>query len=433
MKNIAFITASILILMAAFLLAPQYQVAHRADYEHYLNATPLQKKQKALSSRIAFWEEKLKTAPGNFVFQKKLASLYSANFKLSGEAAWLHRSDSLLQRVNQRIPGQVGTLQSLAANAISRHGFREAESYIRRAMDIGQNKFTSSLVLADVALERGQLLETKLLLRDIASDSHFDYLIREAKLHDQSGDLDEAVRTMEKATALAKASGSPPIINWSLSNLADMYGHQGRVRKSYETYLEALHYNPADFHALKGIAWIAYSNDKNAEEAKNILHFLQSVRPVPEYNLLLAEIADYEKDSIAGEKYKQRFIREASRKTYGNMYKSYLCKMKSEGGYPSEAMKIAREEVRERPHPMSYNLLAWAAFRSGKPTEALNILEAHVIGRTAEPDALFHSGIILKENGKKQAARKMLNAALEASFELGPVVTAEIEGQLKQL
>ena len=433
MKNIAFLILFVLIVLAAIFINPQIEIAHGTDYDHYLTEEHLQKNQKELNSRIGFWEEKLAAAPGNFVFQKKLAGLYASSFKLSGDISQLHRSDSLLQQVNMRLPGQVGVLQSLAANAITRHAFLESESYIREAFGIGQNKFASSLMLADVMLERGNLLEAELLLKDITSRSHFDFLIREAKLHDQSDELDKAVRCMEKAAELAKASGDAGVINWSLSNLADMYGHQGKVKKAYETYLEALRYDPADLHALKGIAWIAFSKDKNTEEARRILTFLQSIHPVPDYDLLLAEIAAYEQNAPKEQEYQDAFVREASRPVYGNMYKSYLCQLKSDEGEVAEALEIATQEIRERPHPMSYQLLAWATFRKGDKALALDIMEKHVIGQTGEPNALFHAGVILKENGRRKAAEAQLNAALGASFELGPVVAKEIETQLRQL
>lgn len=433
MRNIIFITASVLILIAAIFINPERQVAQKADYEQYLNPEHLRKSRQELNSRIAFWEQKLDAAPGNSVFQQKLAGLYAADFKLSGDIGQIHRSDSLLREINSRIPGQVSVLQALGANAITRHAFREAEGYLREAVETGENKFASSLMLADVSLERGNWLEAQLLLNDIASEAHFDYLIREVKLHDQSDKLDEAVRCMEKAAALAKASGSAPVTYWALSNLADMYGHQGRIRKSYETYLEALRSAPAGLHALKGIAWIAFSNDKNAEEAKRILNFLRSIHPAPDYDLLLAEITAYEQDSAAERKYREQFVREASRETYGNMYKSYLCRLKSEEGNAAEALLIAREEVRERPHPMSYYLLAWSSFQNGEREQAVDILERHVIGQTGEPEALFHAGIILGESGRKEAARAQLEAAREASFELGPAAAKEIERYLEKL
>ncbi len=431
MKNatILSIFAALAAAIGIFYFYSKADVARAADYEKCLTEEYLKKEEEKLGAQARFWEQKLENSPGNFVFQKKLAGLYAADFKLSGDIRQLHRSDSLLESVNARIPNQVGVLQSLAANAITRHAFREAEHYIREAHKIGDEKFSSTLMLADVLLERGQRLEAELLLEDIASRSHFDYLVRASKLQDQSDALDDAVQSMEEALVLAETSGSAKLINWSLSNLGDMYGHQGKVGKSYRTYLEALRRNPADLHSLKGIAWIAFSYDKNTAEAKRILAFLKSVHLLPDYDLFLAEIAAYEGNLKKKQQYEEFFLAEASKGSYGNMYKSYTATIAGK----SEALKIARAEVAERPHPMSYNLLAWAAFQKGEQAKAVDILEKHVLGQTGEPVALYRSGIILKGSGKKQKARQQLDAALEASFELGPVVTAEIEKELDEL
>lgn len=409
-------------------------VVRPADYSNYLNSKYFETNCKEIAQNLEFWEKKLHADPGNFVYQKKIAGLLAADFKQSGNINQLHRSDSLLHLVNSRIPNQTGVLLSLAANAITRHAFREAEKYTTEAYLIGENKFVSSLVLTDVHLERGDFFAADYLLSEVASTGHFDYLIRKVKLLDQQGQLGAAILTMEQAAALAKASGSKDLVNWSLSNLADMYGHDGRIEKSYQTFLEALSYKPSDLHALKGIAWIAFSQDKNTTEAKRILNFLRSVQPVPDYDLMLSEIAEFEGDENTAAALQNKFLAKASNPTYGNMYKSYCCTIQSTlAGGASKALLLAEEEVQERPHPMSYALLAWSAYQNGAVPRALDILQNHVIGQTEEPVALYFAGAIFKASGKKTQAKKYLAEARDASFELGPVIKAEIVEKLAGL
>lgn len=408
--------------------------ADSADYEVYLNAAHLEKAKQTLGGSIHFWENKLREQPENFVYQSKIAGQYAAWFRLTGEVDKLHQSDSLLQSVHAQFPDQVGTLQALAANAVTRHSFAEAEAYLRQAYLLGEHKYNSALMLTDVLLERGNFDDAAYFLKETDSGARFDHLIREMKLHDQRGDLSQAIVCMEKALELARDSGSKAVLNWSLSNLADMYGHDGRIHKSYETYLEALAANPADLHALKGIAWVAYSHDKNTAEARRILRFLQTVHPVPDYDLLLAEIAEYEQKETEAVAFLEVFMKKAGNPAYGNMYKSYLCALEAtETGRPAVALEIAGQEIAERPHPMSYNLLAWATYQNGDPKTALEIVQNQVFERTEEPDALFCSGVIFRENGQKQAARRCLEAALDASYELGPVATMEIRAELAKL
>ncbi|MEZ5040014.1 MAG: hypothetical protein R2828_08980 [Saprospiraceae bacterium] len=433
MKNTLFVSLISLIALTAiyFNITPK-TIVQVEDIEQYLDSTHLETAQNDLQKQLDFWEEKCQAAPDNMIYQKKLASLYARNFKLSGNVFQLHQSDSILQAVNRRISGQVGVLQSLASNAITRHAFAEADAYAEQALLTEEQQFHSSLIKIDVLLERGKRQEALMLMNNLGTKTHFDYSIRMVKIQDQSGDLDSAIKEMEKATALAKASALPSMINWSLSNLADMYGHQGKIQKAYKTYLEALSYDRADLHSLKGIAWIAFSHDKNPQTAKTILHFLQSIHPIPDYELLLADIAQYENNISEAAVYTSGFIKTASQPIYGNMYKRYLCLLEA----PTDALAglaIAKAEILERPHPMSYDLMAWASFCQGNHAEALRIVQENIVGQTEEPLALYHSALILKENGKWRMARKFLKAAQEASFELGPLIAQDIEGQLKRL
>lgn len=434
MKKIIF---ALPVFVAAFGLGyifSERPVAQATDYSCYLNKVHLQTSRAELNSKIDFWRTKLRAEPGNYIYQKKLAGLYASDFKKTGNIHQLQQSDSLLQLVDNHIPGQIDVLFSLAANAITRHAFREAETYTKRAFATGEKRFISSLLLTDVYLERGDFFAANHLLQGLTPTEHFDYLIRKVKLQDQQGDLTGAIATQEKALPLAEATQSKSLINWTLSNLADMYGHDGKVEKSYQTFLRALEFDPSDFHALKGIAWIAFSHDKNTVEAKRILHFLQSVHPIPDYKLLLAEIAQYEGDFAVAATYRQSFLTEVRNPVYGNMYKSYCCKL--ECVLPNErqdALELAQQEILERPHPMSYALFAWSLFQNGDAPAALEILHNHVMGQTEEPVALYYAGVILKETGQNQEAKKYLYEAHEAGFELGPVVKSKIEAQLAQL
>ncbi len=435
MKKIAIVATLLLAIIGTYFLVNQQKpIIDTADYAAYMNPVHLEKAEKTVAEHISFWEKKLQEQPNNFVYQSKLAGQYSAWFKLMGEVGKLYQADSMLQEVNERYPNRVGTLQALSSNAITRHSFVEAEGLMRQALALGERKHASSLMLTDVLLERGNFMDASILMRDLDARSQFDYLIREMKMLDQTGHLPEAIAKMEKALALARDSGSKDMLNWALSNLADMYGHDGRIQQSYDTYLEALANNPADLHSLKGIAWVAFSHDHNTTEARRILGFLQEIHPLPDYDLLLSDIATFENKPDEAMAYRKSFIEKASNPGYGNMYKAYLCNLKaSKMGQADEAYTIAEHEVLERPHPMSYGLLAWAEFQKGDKAAALDIIQKHVMNQTQEPKALYLTGVILAGNGHKTVAKQYLEEALDASFELGPVAAMEIREDLKRL
>jgi tetratricopeptide (TPR) repeat protein len=144
----------------------------------------------------------------------------------------------------------------------------------------------------DASLEIGDYARANLILKDFKNKNSFAYLIRSAKLNDHEGHLDTAIVCMEKAYRRIK--GNSGLSQWTRSNLADMYGHAGRIKESYKLYLDVLKDNPMDDYALKGIAWIALSHDLNTEAAKTIINELAVRKRTPEVHLVLAEIAGLE-------------------------------------------------------------------------------------------------------------------------------------------
>lgn len=430
MKKLTWLIPILAISTFFILRAPQQKIVKASDYESYLNPNHLAEAQQVLDGEIFFWKQKLASAPNNHIYQKKIAGLFARRFKETGNIQALHLSDSLLHLVNSRIPNQVGVLHSLASNAITQHQFREAEQYLKEALKVGEKQFVSTLLLTDVQLERGQRSIAQQNLNQVTSAQHFDYLIRAMKYEDEVDNLAGAIQYMEQAAAKAEKTGNAAILNWSYSNLADMYGHAGRIKKSYQTYLKALSYNPADLHSLKGIAWVAFSHDHNTMEAKRILKNLKQMHPIPDYDLLLSEIATYEQKPQEAQTYEATFVQQASDPLYGKMYQTYLADLDAQS---KQANIMAQAEVADRPHPVLYDLLAWTTFQSGDTKTAVDLLEKYVVDQTGEPIAAYHAGIVFKANGQKKEAKKYLKQAQEAAFELGPVLSQEVNKALREL
>src|SRR5690606_18953473 len=123
--------------------------------------------------------------------------------------------------------------------------------------------------------------------------SDFDYLIRLAKWSDHQGNLDAAIIYLEKAKTTAESSNMKGIKQWAYTNLADFYGHAGRIHDSYNHYLKALELDPNDAYAKKGIAWIVYSYEKNPDEALRILNSVMKDYLAPDYYLLKSQIYEF--------------------------------------------------------------------------------------------------------------------------------------------
>jgi tetratricopeptide (TPR) repeat protein len=283
-------------------------------------------------------------------------------------------------------------------------------------------------------MELGQYANANRKLEQLADKKSLDYLIRKAKYADHKGNLDEAIRLMETALEKVKGLNKKSSFHWVLSNLADMYGHAGRIQEAYKAYLEVLKTDSANLYCLKGIAWIAYSQDRNTIEAKRILQFIQEQTSMPDMHLLLAQIAEYENNETEMKKQLDLFLKEASRPVYGAMYNKYLIDI-----YTSvipdlpKALALAQKEVNSRPTPQTYEWLARVYYKMGDIQKAGELIERFVLDKTFEPEALMNSAVVLAANGRSFKAKELLNECLQSSFELGPVKTAAVRDLLKEL
>lgn len=426
------------LLAAGALLATscsQQPVTNLNDYAVYLQERPNTRLQN-INTELAFWQNKLTHAPGDLIAESKIAGLLTKRFGYSGDIYEIHQADSLYRVVNYlNHLNSSGTFRSLAANCITQHRFLQAQTYIDSALALGDDKFQTVLMEFDVAMELGNRYRARKALNSLVDKTSFEYLIREAKYKDHvEGDLDAAIALMEKAYDKIKDHPSPALFLWTKSNLGDFYGHANRYRESYQCYLDVLAKDPHYYHALKGIAWLAFSHDKDVNNARKIVAYLQQQHPVPDYELLLSQMAGWEQDSITYKQHIDNFITTTHNALYGGMYNKYLFHIEAdELNNARQCLQIAQQEVAHRPTPEAFSWLAWAYCKNGDVPKAMETARLHVANKCFEPDALFYLGKIYQAAGQTKTARKYLQAARGSAYELGPVVSRQITESLKAL
>jgi tetratricopeptide (TPR) repeat protein len=410
--------------------ATKIQITNTDDYNQYLSQSNSQKSLNLLNLDLEFWGNKLQSDPKSFTYISKIAGLYSQKFRLDGDVKNIHISDSLYQMAIEINPfSDAGLYQALSSNSITKHEFSDAKKYAELALKEGDKQMASYYLLFDALLELGEFNQAKSVLNLQKNKNTFDFKIRASKISDHEGDLDQAILLMEEAFEKVKTSNS--LFVWSKANLADMYGHAGRVEESYQAYLEVLKKEPEHWHSLQGIAWIAFANDNNLLEAKRIVNFVKAKNNDPQMTLLLAEIAEFENNIEESKALKNEYYAQVSSPEYLGMYNKYIILLEAEDlATPEIAVFRSKEEAIKRPTPEVYDLLAWSHLQNGEPEKALAVANAYVINKTSEPEALFHLGIIYKSNNMNSEARNCFKEALESSFELGPLTTAKIKNAL---
>ncbi|WP_452227106.1 tetratricopeptide repeat protein [Lacinutrix cladophorae] len=398
------------------------------DYNTYLKGLESETLQ-TIQGDHDFWENKLEKEPNQYPYLVKLAASQSQLFTATGNIDYLILAEESLIKANEKINyTNSGYLRALARNYISQHRFKEALNLLEKAETIGENLKGTQKMLFDVHLELGNTKKASHYLAQVKDLSDFGFLIRLSKWSDHEGDLSATIKYMEKAMAIAESSKNKALMQWAYTNIADYYGHDGQIEKSYHYYLKALAINPNEAYAKKGIAWIVYSYERNPQEAIRILNTIAKQHQAPDYYLLKAEIAEYMNDKTAKTKYLTLYANAVNNTKYGDMYNAYNAKLFAEElNLTDQALKLSREEIDNRPTAQSYDLLAWTYYNKGHYENALHIAEDNVLNKTFEPEAMYHLAKIYKANGKISEAKKLKKELLESSFELGPLVEKEIK------
>lgn len=424
MKQVLFFGSALIVLFSCS--EEKKPIVKPADYETYLTFQQINSTY-SLEADMSFWEERLLSMPKDEASKRKLAGLHAAKFKATGLVEELKTSDSIYHELlKTSTTGRTGLFLGLAQNSITQHQFKTAAIYADSAIAVGERKPAALLVSADIALELGDYPKAHTILKQFVNKKSFAHRIRQVKVKDQQGDLDSAILIMEAAHDRVK--GTKDLYCWSLSNLGDMYGHAGRIEDAYNAYIAVLQKDPAYDYALKGIAWIALSNDKNFSEAKRIISTLASRSRMPEAHLMLAEIAELENNIIEKQKQLVQFTNLTDTEGYRTMYAKYLAHLYAEDlNQPEKSLAIAEQEIKNRPTSQSYDLKAWAMLKLGRKEEALALARQYVENKTFEPDAAYHVGMIYLANGNTESAKKNLEEAYASSFELGPVIKNEIK------
>lgn len=423
-------TLSTLLLASILMLSCNQKsntITSQIDYNKYLEIKD-NKSRDFVQGEIDFWEKKFNAAPNQILYLSLLASNYSKLFENTGNVKYLYKAEELLLKSNEDYKySVVGTIRSLARNYISQHRFKEALVLANKALAIGEGKKETQKLLFDINMELGNYNQAEQNLTGINDSSDFDYLIRVSKWNDHLGDLNTAISLMEKAKDIAILNNNKYLQIWTYSNLGDLNGHAGNIQKSYDYYLKTLELEPNNSYALKGIAWIAFSHERNTAEANRIIDTISKRHHAPDFYLLKAQIAEYENNMLAKNENLIAYFQMLDSINYGAMYNKYNALIYADDKRTaSRALEIAKIEVAHRPTPDSYDLLAWSYYNLGDAKKALEIAEKYVVGKSFEPKLNYHLATIYKANNKEAKIAPIKEELLNSIYELGPNMEQKI-------
>ena len=400
------------------------QITDKKDYDKYLVSNP----PKTSSKYFELWNSKIKPDSSQLMSFGIVGGEYNRYFQNTGDIKYLKKAEKVLKKAADIANvSRAGMYRALARNYISQHRFKEAKQWADSARAIGSGLDQTQGLMFDVHMELGNYDTAEKYLDSLKNMDDFGYLIRLAKWNDHSGDLDTTIRFMEKAKEKAENSKNTGLMLWSYTNLADYYGHAGRIKDSYEHFLKALRIDPENAYAKKGIAWIVFSHEKKPKEAMRILDSVTTYYKSPAYFLLKSEIAEYMGDDMKSVANLDNYFNLVQNSAYGDMYNAFNISLYlNVTEQYDKALTLAETEVANRPTPESYSFLAYSYLKIGNKQKARDIVDGHIEGKTYEPAVLLRTAEIYKATGSIDRVKQLKDELLGAVYELGPATEKEI-------
>lgn len=376
---------------------------------------------------IKFWKQRIDPAHPGLVNEQKYAGSLMQRFAMFGDIHDLRESDSILTAIDNRYRRSDGTISLAKAGLlISRHRFQEARENLLQAKTSGVKKYNLLLTSFDVYFELGKYDSAALALHSIRGNKDFHYYFRLSKWEHLRGATDSAVNCM--LAAAGYADGDSMLRQAALSNAGDLCVHNGSLDKATEYYLTCIKLNPADFHSLLGLGWIAMVGDNNDLLAEKIFSFVHAHSKSPDALFKLSQWAGSRGDTVLQKKYALEFASIVSDTLFGNMYNKYLIELYTGIlNAPTRAEAIASNELTNRATPQTYSWYAAALIANNKPEEAYSVYHEHISGKPLESLELLWMGKMMKRLNKYYNADQFFEGALQNKYDFPRDVLKTIE------
>jgi len=247
-------------------------ITHKEDYNDYLDSTINSSFESSLSEKD-FWSKRLRKDSSGIGEIRPLANAYLRMYENSGEASYLKNAEQLYKKGILFSAHNKDAYQRDLINVLINQGlFQEAKKIlVEENFKTNSNKRVNQYVFFDVYMKLEEFQKADELLKKIANQNDYNYLIRLAKRNIQQKNSEAAIRNLKSAMKIADTRKSKPLQVLIYNSLADLYLKLENYNDAYALSLKTLHLQPDNVSAKYQIAHIVFYHDKNAKEANRIM------------------------------------------------------------------------------------------------------------------------------------------------------------------
>jgi tetratricopeptide (TPR) repeat protein len=288
---------------------------------------------------------------------------------------------------------------------VQQHLFGQAESSARLLVS-RRGSWMDQAVLGDALLEQGRLDDAVVAYQAMADQRPGpEAYARIAQVRYLTGDLPGAVEFMARAARANDAADSESAA-WYRSRLALFALARGDTAEALALARSATALLPAFPPALAAQGRALLALHRYAEAAA-VLQVAADATALPEHRWLLVEALTAEGDN-RGAGLIDAHLRRDGAAADPRTLSLYLA---TRGIDTATAVRLAREELKQRADVLTEDALAWALHADGNDAAALAHAARAIALGTPDPRLWLHAGLIAEGTGDRRTAAKWLGRA----------------------
>lgn len=392
---------------------------------------------------IAFYQGRVADDPGTHSNYDRLTLCYIRKARETGDISYYDLAEKTLQTEKIETHPDKSMLLSLEATIhFAKHQFSEAGAAAEEALKINPENDAPYATVGDANLEQGEYEKAlaaymKLSGYEDGDYSHnmlrYDFMTRIAHYKFIEGHPRESIASLRTANeVLGSISLGKETQAWTQFILAEELFLGGDLTGAETATQVSLHHLPTYHRALSEMGKIRAAQGK-FPEAIDYYKQAISVIPLPIYVAALGDL--YTRQEARSEAQKQydlvEFIAKLSALNQVVYNRELALFYADHNRKLSEALELARKELKIRHDVYTWDTLAWVSFKNALGPEAIDAIQNATRFDTPDPLIFFHAGMIYDQFGSKKKGRAYLEKALALNPHFHPLYADQARSTLK--
>jgi tetratricopeptide (TPR) repeat protein len=365
---------------------------------------------------IAHLQQRLAGTPEDVPSLNGLGFAYLQKARENGDAAFYSKADGAFQKALNIDGCDQSALIGASAVETARHDFTQALTLAQQARELDPGDPDANGALGDALIELGRYDEALAAFQQMLdARPDLNAYVRIAYARELHGDLDGAIEATRLALEASRPTGETAA--WVRSQLGNLYFNRGDFAGASQEYEASLAAFPEYIHALAGLARVAAANE-DYERAIELYDAVVTRQPVLEHVAALGDVyLAVGREADAKEQFDLALAIDSLYQANGiNTDLEMALFLADHDLRLDEAVAQARAIYEKQPGSVrAADVLSWALYKTGRYDEALVYSREAVRLGTKDPLLLFHAGVINFGAGNYDAARDLLERAVDTN------------------